>query len=201
MKYEAVIFDIGGVLVRTLDWSKRHQWEERLSLPLDGLSALVFDTEATRLASIGQGSHERIWQMIAETCGLDTDELTRLREDFWACDTLNEELVTFMRSLRPCFKTGILSNAWPELSDMNVQRFGLGGSVDQTAYSFEIGVLKPAPQSFAYILDHLGVEAAHSIFVDDFEKNIRGAREMGMTAIRFVDTPQTIAELRALLAV
>ena len=39
----AVIFDIGGVLVRTEDWSGRRKWEERLGLPERGLSTIVFD--------------------------------------------------------------------------------------------------------------------------------------------------------------
>jgi glucose-1-phosphatase len=201
MKYAAVIFDIGGVLVRTLDWSARHRWEVRLNLPQNGLSALVFDSDATRLASIGQGSDERIWQLVAEHCGINADELTQLREDFWSCDTLDVELAEYLRLLRPRYKTGILSNAWSELRDMNVQRFGMSDIVDYTAYSFQIGVLKPVPQSFAFILDRLGVNAAQAIFVDDFEKNIRGAQEVGMTAVRFVDTAQTIRELEALLSV
>ena len=200
MQYEAVIFDIGGVLVRTLDWSIRHQWEERLNLPADALSALVFDTEPARLASLGQGSDEQIWHQVAEQCGCTSEVLGCLHEDFWSCDTLNVELATFIRSLRPRYKTGILSNAWPELRDMNQQRFGLGDIVDYTAYSFQIGILKPAPQSFNYILERLDVDAPHAIFVDDFEKNVRGAREVGMTAVRFVDTAQTIGEIQTLLA-
>jgi HAD superfamily hydrolase (TIGR01509 family) len=201
MKYEAVIFDIGGVLVRTLDWSARHQWEDRLNLPVDGLSTLVFDSEPARLASIGEGWDEHIWQLVAEQCVLETDELSQLRLDFWIGDALNVELADFLRSLRPRFKTGILSNAWSEMRDMNRQRFGMSDIVDKTVYSFEIGVLKPTRQSFDYILKSLDVEPSHAIFVDDFEKNVHGARDAGMTAVRFIDTLQTIGELNALLGI
>ena len=41
----AVLFDVGGVLVRTFDHSGRQQWEARLGLPPGGAEALVLNSE------------------------------------------------------------------------------------------------------------------------------------------------------------
>ncbi len=196
---QAVIFDIGGVLVRTEDWSGRRKWEQRLGLPEWGLSTLVFDGELALRASTGQGPDEAIWQHVAQECHLAPDTLAQVRADFWSGDRPNQDLLAYLRSLRPHYKTGILSNAWAEMRDMNVQRFGLAEIVDETVYSFECGVLKPDPASYRFILARLGVEPGQAVFVDDAERNIHGAQALGLHTVRFSDTPQAIAELCALL--
>ncbi len=195
----AVVFDIGGVLVRTEDWSGRRRWERRLGLPIRGLNALVFDCGPAILASTGRGPDEAIWRYVGRKYGLRPDEQAQLREDFWSGDGPNGVLVEFLSRLRPRHKTGILSNAWPEMRDLNVNRFGLGNVVDVTVYSFEVGVLKPAPRSYRCVLEKLGVRAREAVFVDDTVRNIEGAREVGMRTVLFQDTDQTIADLTVLL--
>ena len=199
MTLQAVIFDIGGVLVRTEDWSGRAKWEARLGLPERALATLVFDSDAAMQAALGAGPDRAIWEHVARTLKLDAEQLGQLRADFWSGDRLNTELLQFLRNLRPRWRTGILSNAWPEMRDMNVSMFGLDQVVDETIYSFEVGLLKPDPRIFEVAAQRLGVPAARVVFVDDFPQNVVAARTAGLSAVQFMDTPQTIAELRQLL--
>jgi epoxide hydrolase-like predicted phosphatase len=200
MTIEAIIFDIGGVLVRTPDWSHRARWEHRLGLPERGLSALVFETEQATLASIGRAPDDEIWRNIATHLHLQDQQLAELRHDFWAGDVANTELITYMRALRPRHKTGILSNAWPEMRLLNENRFGLDDAVDQTLYSFEIGVLKPAPEAYEMIVGRLAVLPRNAVFIDDSAINIAGASAFGLNTVLFSDTKQAVAELNCLLA-
>ena len=48
---KAVIFDIGGVLVRTEDLGQRRAWEQRFGLPDWGLAGLVFDNPVAAQAT------------------------------------------------------------------------------------------------------------------------------------------------------
>ena len=195
----AVIFDIGGVLVRTEDWSGRRKWENHLGLPEWALSTLVFECAAAIQASTGRGHDEAIWQFVGEKCGLDPHDLSILRADFWSGDRLNRELADYVNQLRPQYTTGILSNAWPEMRDLNVDRFGLKGLVDETVYSFETGILKPDPRSYLHVLRKLKVQANEAIFVDDAERNILAAQVVGMRTVLFKKTTQAITDLNYLL--
>jgi putative hydrolase of the HAD superfamily len=196
---QAVIFDIGGVLVRTEDWSGRRKWEQARGLEEWALSTLVFDCEAALLASTGRGTDEAIWQQVAAQLHLTPEQAAALRSDFWAGDRRNEELCRFLHALRPRFKTGILSNAWSEMRDLNVQRFGLGDAVDHAVYSFQIGLLKPDPRAYAAVLQRLGVPAGEAVFVDDAERNIVGARAVGLHTVGYQNNAQTIQALTELL--
>src|SRR5262245_50691225 len=110
----ALIFDFGGVLVRTEDWSPRQRWETRLGLAERALDAAVFGSEAARRASRGENSVAEVWADVARALQLDAAQLDECRRDFWSGDRLDTELVALIAALRPRYKTAILSNAWSD---------------------------------------------------------------------------------------
>src|SRR4051794_21827083 len=64
-----------------------------------------------------------------------------------------------------------------------------------------VGMRKPDPEIYTLTLERLGdgLRAEDCAFLDDIEVNCETARSLGMTAIRFVDNKQAIAELDAAL--
>jgi epoxide hydrolase-like predicted phosphatase len=200
MAIRAVIFDFGGVLVRTMDLSGRRKWETRFGLADWELARAVFDSEASRLAQLGQGPPEAIWQHVAELYQLDARQLDDLQRDFWLGDQLDQALVRFLCGLRPRYKTAILSNAWSNAREVFVQKYGLGDAVDLMVISAEEGVMKPVPQIYQITLERLAVRPEEAVFVDDMERNVEGARAVGMWAVQFKDTEQTLTELREYLS-
>ncbi len=195
----AVVFDFGGVLLRTEDRSGRRRWEARLGLPAGALDKVVFESEASRRAMVGKAPEEAVWEHVATTFGLDADEIRRFRHDFWSGDRLDEELVRFLRSLRPRYKTAILSNAWPNARYVFGQLFGLDDAVDLMIISAEEGVAKPDPRIYQIALRRLGVRPEEMVFVDDMPENVRAAQTLGIKAVQFTDTARTLARVRALL--
>jgi putative hydrolase of the HAD superfamily len=63
-----------------------------------------------------------------------------------------------------------------------------------------VGVRKPDPRIYALVLERLSLPAEACAFVDDLERNVEAARELGFRAVHFRDTEQAIDELDALLA-
>jgi putative hydrolase of the HAD superfamily len=57
------------------------------------------------------------------------------------------------------------------------------------------GVRKPDPAIYALVLDRLGLPAGACVFVDDLERNVDAARELGFATVHFRDTDQAIADL------
>ncbi|MGC8781233.1 MAG: HAD family hydrolase [Anaerolineae bacterium] len=199
MSVQAIIFDFGGVLVRTEDQTGRLRAAARLGVSPEELYAAVFDSPAAAQATLGQAPAEAVWAHVQERFGLDADGLARLRADFWAGDRLDETLVAFIRRLRPARKIGILSNAWSDGRRIIAEKFGLAHVVDDIVISAEVGIAKPDARIFRLAAARLGVEPGQVIFVDDFSANIAGARAVGMHAVHFRSADQTIADVRALI--
>jgi epoxide hydrolase-like predicted phosphatase len=194
-----VIFDFGGVLVRSADFSGRQKWEQRLGLEAGELARLMFESEVADRAMVGQATEEDIWRSIAATCSLDVGLLPELRRDFWGGDQLDEQLVSFIRDLRPCYKTAILSNAWPGARQFFAEALGLGDVVDEMIISCEEGLAKPDTRIYQIAVDRLGVEPEEAVFVDDMPVNVDHARAFGLQAILFENTQQAVAAVRSLL--
>ena len=66
MSIEAVIWDFGGVLVRTEDRSRRMAWEQKLQLKDGDLDRLVFEGEAGRAAATGKAQADDIWKALKD---------------------------------------------------------------------------------------------------------------------------------------
>jgi putative hydrolase of the HAD superfamily len=194
-----VIFDVGGVLLRTHDQGARRKWETRLGLRPGELAQLVFDSELGRQAQLGQVSLEEVWAWIGAHLGLSEEQLSSLKRDFWSGDRLDQELCDYIRGLRPRCRTGMLSNNWaPDGQDM-AQNLGIADCFDVFVTSAEIGVMKPDPRIYQVALDRLRISPPEGIFVDDFAENVEAARRLGMRAVHFSNPAQTRDQLDELL--
>jgi len=199
MGIKAVIFDFGGVLVRTEDRSSRQGLAEDLGMTYEQLDALIFQSESARQATVGDITTQEHWENLRVQLGFSVEEFPRVPKEFFGGDRLDEELIDTIRALRPRYKTAMLSNAWDDLREVVVNEWRIGEAFDELVISAEVGVAKPDPRIYRLTLQRLEVEPSEAIFVDDFLRNVEGAQAVGIHAIHFQDPVQARAELEALL--
>jgi epoxide hydrolase-like predicted phosphatase len=189
---EAVIWDLGGVILRTEDRRLRAAWESRLNLPEGELDKLVFAGEMGRKAALGQAQAEDVWQWVGSRLELTPEELERLQQEFWQGDQLDGALVQFIRELRLDCRTALLSNAWPGMRQMIENEWGIADCFDDLFISAELGLAKPDPKIYRLALDRLSLPPARAVFVDDFSENVRAAAALGLHAIQFLSSKQAM---------
>jgi HAD superfamily hydrolase (TIGR01509 family) len=73
---------------------------------------------------------------------------------------------------------------------------GLSKWLSWSFVSCKTQVRKAAPEAFLGAARSLGRLPSECVFVDDREKNVRGARQAGMRGIHFQDAPTLISALR-----
>jgi epoxide hydrolase-like predicted phosphatase len=200
MVVKAVVFDFGGVLMRTEDRRPRSRLAARLGMNYDELSALIFESPSAIQATKGELSAEEHWTAIQKSLALTEPEFEEVRSDFWAGDILDQDLVNFLRTLRTKYRTGLLSNAWDDLRQMIVEVWQIDDAFDQLIISAEVGLAKPEPGIYHMMARELQVEPSQTVFVDDYPRNIDGARTAGMKAIQFRSPGQALGDLQNLLA-
>src|SRR5574341_483769 len=192
----AVIFDLGGVLLRTVDQAPRQRLAERLGVNLYEIYNQVFASESARLATLGKLSAQKHWEQVGSHFGLSPQEVPGFIQQFWDGDRLDRNLVAFIRSLRKDRRTALLSNAWDDLRGLVENDWKIASDFDELVSSAEVGLAKPDHRIYQLALERLGVAAEQAVFIDDVEENVDAARWIGMRAIRFRSTGQTIAEVR-----
>jgi len=147
----------------------------------------------------GDLSPEIYWRKFAEDAGVELDE-AELRElserDVAMWGRLDRHMVDWLKSLSSAgIKTAVLSNMHIGMVQHARQSFPWLKGVHCVTLSAEIRLIKPDPAIYEHCLRGLGVGPSESLFIDDRDVNIAGARSVGMHAVRF----QSIAQLRSYL--
>jgi epoxide hydrolase-like predicted phosphatase len=196
MPIRAVIFDLFDVLVYARDLTERHAYEAHIGLPENGLEHAMFRSPQFREAITGRASEMELWRDVANTIGVDSGEWSTLAAKFYSAIKLDTELVAFLRTLRPLYKTAILSNAPSTVRTIVTQQFHLDREVDTVIISSEVGLMKPQPEIFRIAASRLEIQLQEVIFVDDELRFIEAAQSLGIVGIQFKNTKQTIAEIQ-----
>jgi HAD superfamily hydrolase (TIGR01509 family) len=197
----AVVFDIGGVLERVGPPLWLDAWRARLGLNEPEFDAALARVDPDDLVETGGLSEAEMRASYAEALGLSAAEADELMADIWDwyCGELDEELVAYVRGLRPRVKTGILSNSADGARREEAHRYGFPELVDDIVYSHEVGLAKPDPAIFSLTCTRLGVEARETVFVDDVAANVESANRAGFHAVLHKSTAATVAAIDALI--
>lgn len=197
----AVIWDLGGVILRTEDYVPRQQLADKLGISPAELEKVVFDSDTAIQATLGQVTEIQHWASIADHFHLSEEGLTEFRELFWSGDRADLELMDLIKRLRKSFCTGLLSNAWDGARHIiNHRYFLLEDAFDVAVFSAEVGLAKPDPQIYHFILQKLGVVAEEAVFIDDSIGNVEAARKVGLQTVHFRRSQVAMMELDRLLA-
>jgi epoxide hydrolase-like predicted phosphatase len=196
---KAIYFDIGGVLVRTIDRTPRSRLAVRLGMTPEALEELVFGGESGRKAQLGEITAEQQWAYVCQQLNWPQADGRDLESEFFTGDRLDIELVDYIRSLHGRYKTGVISNALSNVRSAIEDKWHMTDVFDAIIISAEVGVMKPDARIFHIALQSLGVQPAEAVFVDDFAHNVEGAQAVGMHAIQFRSPEQVCTELGMIL--
>jgi len=195
---QAIIFDIGGVLIRTEDYRSRRTLEKKLGLAEWESEQIVFNSEMGQKAQRGEISDQALWQWVGDHLQLSDEGLRDFRRAFWAGDALDTRLISLIRQLRAQCQTAVISNATDNLRHTLSETYGIADAFDLIVVSAEEGMMKPRPEIYERAMARLGRQPAECLFVDDFAHNIAAARELGMTAVHFTPATNLPEELERL---
>ncbi len=198
MSIRAVFFDLGGVIVRTEYQTPREHLAERLGMEYDDLNRIVFDSETGHQASIGAITSVQHWEAVMKRLKRPYEEMSAIRDEFYAGDIVDRQILDFLRSLRGKYKTGLISNAWGDLRDYLV-REKMDDAFDHIVISAEVGVAKPEAKIFQIALKQAEVSPNEAVFVDDFYVNIEGCEKVGIHGIHFKEAGSALKQLKLLL--
>jgi putative hydrolase of the HAD superfamily len=207
----AVVFDFGGVL-STSPFEAFALYEQRNGLPeglIRRLNATDPDDNAwARLErnEVDIAGFAALFEAEARAVGHTVDGAAVLG---LLSGELRPEMVSALRRCheRQGIGTALLTNNFVGLSGKNGddrddrRSSGPMGSLlalfDVVVESSRAGLRKPDPAIYRLVCDELGVEPSEAVFVDDLGVNLKPARAMGMTTIKFVDPATALAELEA----
>ncbi len=192
MTIKAIIFDMGGVLVRTEDSAPRDRLAAEFGITREELLETVFNSSTSIQAECGKIHQDAHWQAVFARWQVPALRQADFIQTFWSGDRINTDLVEKIRNWKEKYKIGLLSNAWDGSRALVEGQFHFLNVFDVSVFSAEVGIRKPAAEIFHTVLKKLDVLAEEAIFVDDFSANIEGASRVGLRTVHFVTTEQAV---------
>jgi HAD superfamily hydrolase (TIGR01509 family) len=195
----AIIFDIGGVILRTEDFYSRSALAKRFGLTRQQIEDLVFNSDSAIEASVGKKTAEEHFRYVWDSLLVPEKERQTCEDEFWDGDSIDMTLISFLREQKGIRRIALLSNAWSDLRFRLENEYKCMDAFDVSIFSYEVGMVKPDPAIYRLALERVGAEPSEAIFVDDNEPNVAAAAALGIHAIRFQNTSQVLSEIRKLL--
>lgn len=208
-RIEAVVSDFGGVLTTPL----MHAFAALQDLK--GIPLEQFGKGMARAAELAGGvqplfelekgtisEREFTAQLsagVADVLGRPVD-FDGFGDAFFAALHPNEELIAFMRELRGRgYRMAILTNNVREWEPLWRAMLPIDEIFELVVDSAFVGMRKPDPAIYELLLSRLGLPAEATVFVDDLQVNCEAASALGMNAVQFVSTEQTIVDIEKAL--
>jgi HAD superfamily hydrolase (TIGR01509 family) len=70
--------------------------------------------------------------------------------------------------------------------------------VERVIASHILGLAKPMPAAYRAVSEILAADPMNILFIDDSERNVHAARDVGMTSARYTSYPELCETLRSL---
>ena len=202
MAIRALISDLGGVIYRRDGSGFLASLAADRRLDKVQLEGIYRASPAFKRSLIGQATRQEGSQGaradLARFLQMSEERLAELLAERRRPSTFDQELLAFIRSLRPRIRTGLLSDAWLDTRDQ-IRPFINEDTFDVIVISAEEGIAKPDPEIYRRTLERLGVAAEEAIFVDDWLPNVEGAMALGIHAIQFKSAQQMQDDICRLL--
>ncbi len=218
--YQAVFLDAGNTLFHTpvsrrdriaqaLERRGRPADLERIEAIMERVRCEMWDSPLWPLKTREREERwwleyfERLLDHLSEDIDLagDLAQETLYVHHVQAFDDVREVL----EALRPQVRLGVISNAYPSLSEA-LDALALSPYLDAVINSSLVDAWKPDLRIYQIALEQLKVRPEEAIFVDDMEENVAAAEDLGLTALlidrwaQYTDsTFQRIEDLRPLL--
>ncbi len=185
----ALLLDYGGVLTAPVAGSFA-RFEEELGMPAGRSFALLVGASRTS----GGGPIGALERGELSVQGFDAELRRLLAEDGYHVPGDRSLLAGLLAAMEPDgrlwelpvaarragLKTGLLSNSW----GLSAYPFDLlRAHFDDLVISAEVGLRKPDPAIYRLAAERLRIAPEECVFIDDLERNVEVARDLGMIGI------------------
>lgn len=199
MRPQALLFDLGGVLV-DIDFSRAiDAWSRKSALPVEELRRrFTFDEPYERHERGELAAHE-YFRHLADTLLLDgsLEEIERGWNSIFVGEIEpTRRQVELVRGKLPCFAftntNASHMRTWTRLYP------GVVGALDGIFASHQLGLRKPQREAFELVCRLIALPAREIVFFDDLPCNVEAARACGLRAVHVRSPADVTTALRSL---
>jgi HAD superfamily hydrolase (TIGR01509 family) len=185
MTIGAVVFDLAGVVCRFDRRRRLTALSAASGLPPALVEERLYGSGLVDAADSGKVSADQLADIIRERLGL-TWTVASLEELWTLAFEPDPAVLAVIGRLHGTVRLALLTNNDALVARAFLRLFpDVTAAFDRRFFSGELGARKPDAQAYLLALSSLGSEPQQTLFIDDSEANVAGARSAGLAAIHF----------------
>jgi putative hydrolase of the HAD superfamily len=196
MSIRSVVFDFGNVICFPVPDEKIAAAAAECGLSVDSFLRAFW---ADRLPYDGGMAPKEYWRKVAAHASTDFDDaliekMVRHEVGFW--NHFDARVFAWIDQLRAGgYTVGILSNLPHPLADALRATPGFLEHFDHATLSCDLKLFKPQAEIYLHSVRGLGVAPEETLFIDDKQENVDGARAVGMKAELFTTWEEFVRDV------
>lgn len=194
---KSIIFDLGGVLFTngTNDFVKF--LAEKYNLDQDKVGFAVSDSDYGNEYRKGKLKREDFYKILQENLGI-SEHIDVLEDEWIKRYKLIEATKDIILDLAKKYKVYFLSDSVKERVDRLNNEHQFIKWFEDGIFSFDQGIRKPHLELYKIMIEKVKTKPEETVFIDDKEKNLVPARDLGIIGILFENPQQLREELKKL---
>lgn len=185
--YGTIIFDLGEVVLKSdhpYHTPKQiEKFSKNFKTDFDSLSR-GWD-EAWPDFRIGKITEDTFWGKFLRSANAKVIDIEYAKEFYRKNQKQISNMLDLLGKLKRSYRLAALSTISKEWLDFKKDRFKLDKYFDLIIGSGYAGIAKPDPEIYKLLIAKLSVSPSSCIFVDDAEKNMPPAKDLGITTVLF----------------
>ena len=193
----AVIFDMGNVLLHYDATRACKRFAKACGASFLKLWLHFFTSPIEKAYTRGEISSREFYKHSLKVFKLHVgyEEFKKYwNEIFW----VNEGIEKILTRLKPRYPLYVISNTNDLHYEYILKEFPILRHFKEIFPSHKVGARKPDALIYRKVLKKIKYKPEETVFVDDVPKFVRGARKVGMHAVRFRSNEQLVRDLKKL---
>jgi epoxide hydrolase-like predicted phosphatase len=195
--YRNIIFDLGNVL---LNFKPKEYLRTKIT-ETDRIAEVhneLYQSEEWLMLDRGTITEEEAKAVLIRNSKRNGDLIELAFDNWYVLFTPIEGSIRILKALRNAgYKVYYLSNFHLLAFEYVIKNYDFFKCFDGGVVSYEEKLIKPEEGIYRRILDKYQIKPEESIFVDDVEANVEGARRLNFRTIRFQHPEQLKDDLRS----
>ena len=191
LKYKAVIFDCGGVLIPNVDDNMHH-----LNKVFDCTQKEVIRIYFRYLHAFEKGkiNKRQFWAIFNEHFEKKIP-VAVIEKRLFKGIKMYPLMRRLLKELKKDYTLALLTNNTQWVYDIDKTEHYIK-YFDKMVSSHEVGMRKPELQIYRLMLKKLKLKPSEAIFIDDLYRNVRASEKIGLDAIRCKNPEQVVRDLK-----
>ena len=197
-KFKNIIFDFGGVILTEDDnWLFSKETKTFLDTNSERLSEGW--NSAWPNARAGKINEEQFFNIFLKNSIGTTDDkkITKLKKIYRKMSSKLESF-SLLDKLKINYRLFSLANITSDWLKYKIDKFALNKYFDLIVSSCGEGIEKPHKEIFFSLIKKAKIKTEESLFIDNFARNIKPARELGFETILFTNKVDLVKKMKKL---